>query len=53
MKPEVVFGLEEAAWPALLVNADGAVLMFNAAAKSVFGAALDGNPAIWRPSGRQ
>jgi signal transduction histidine kinase/CheY-like chemotaxis protein len=54
MNPEVVFGLENAAWPALLVNADGAVLMFNEAAKSVFGAALDGNPAelasIWSPA---
>src|ERR1017187_4654525 len=53
MKPEVVFGLENAAWPALLVNAGGAVLMFNGAAKTVFGAALDGNPAqlaaIWSP----
>jgi two-component system cell cycle sensor histidine kinase/response regulator CckA len=54
MKPEVVFGLEHAAWPALLVNAGGAVLMFNDAAKSVFGAALDGNPAqlapLWSPA---
>jgi hypothetical protein len=33
MKPEVVFGLENAAWPAVLVNAGGAVLMFNTAAK--------------------
>jgi len=45
MKPEVVFGLENAAWPALLVNAGGAVLMFNPAAKKIFGAALDGSPA--------
>jgi signal transduction histidine kinase/CheY-like chemotaxis protein len=44
MKPEVVFGLDDAAWPALLVNAGGAVLMFNSAARGVFGAALDGNP---------
>jgi two-component system, cell cycle sensor histidine kinase and response regulator CckA len=53
MKPEVVFGLDNAAWPALLVNAGGAVLMANAAAKSLFGAALEGNPpsvaAIWSP----
>jgi signal transduction histidine kinase/CheY-like chemotaxis protein len=51
MKPEVIFGLENAAWPALLVNASGAVLMCNETAKAVFGAALDGNPAelgsIW------
>jgi two-component system cell cycle sensor histidine kinase/response regulator CckA len=54
MKPEVVFGLDNAAWPALLVNAGGAVLMSNAAAKSLFGAALDaGQPelaAIWSPA---
>src|ERR1039458_4993600 len=57
MKPEVVFGLENAAWPALLVNAGGAVLMFNGAAKTVFGVALDGNPAqlaaIWSPANRR
>jgi signal transduction histidine kinase/CheY-like chemotaxis protein len=54
MKPEVVFGLENAAWPALLVNAGGAVLMFNDAAKILFGAALDGSPAalaaLWSPA---
>jgi two-component system cell cycle sensor histidine kinase/response regulator CckA len=54
MKPEVVFGLDNAAWPALLVNAGGAVLMANTAAKSLFGAALEGNPpnlaAIWSPA---
>jgi len=51
MKPEVVFGLENAVWPALLVNAGGAVLLANPAAKTLFGAALNGNPAqlaaIW------
>lgn len=51
MKPEVVFGLENAAWPALLVNAGGTVLMHNAAAKALFGAALDRTPvelaAVW------
>jgi len=51
MKPEAVFGLESAAWPVLLVNAGGALLTANAAAKAVFGAALDGSPAqlaaIW------
>lgn len=45
MKPEVVFGLEDAAWPALLVNAEGTVRMCNAAAKTLFGTALDGKPA--------
>jgi len=45
MKPEVVFGLEGAGWPALLVNAGGAVLMSNSKAQTTFGSALDGNPA--------
>ena len=51
MKPEVVFGLNDAAWPALLVNANGTVLMHNAAAKTLFGAALEAKPpelkSIW------
>jgi two-component system, cell cycle sensor histidine kinase and response regulator CckA len=54
MKPEVVFGLENALWPALLVNAGGAVLMFNASAKKFFGGSLDGGApqlaALWSPS---
>ncbi len=54
MNPEVVFSLDNAAWPALLVNAGGAVLMANAAAKTLFGAALNGSPAdlaaIWSPA---
>jgi signal transduction histidine kinase len=53
MKPEVVFGLESAAWPALLVGADGVVLRANAAATVTFGAALAGEApalsAIWSP----
>lgn len=53
MKPDVVFGFENAAWPALLVNAGGDVLMTNSAAKNLFGPALTGNPAplaaIWVP----
>jgi signal transduction histidine kinase/CheY-like chemotaxis protein len=51
MKPEVVFGLDDAAWPALLVNAGGTVLMSNGAAKTLFGAVLNGSRAdladIW------
>jgi signal transduction histidine kinase/CheY-like chemotaxis protein len=51
MKPEVVFGLDNAAWPAMLVNTSGAVLLANAAAKALFGTLLDGDPAelaaIW------
>ena len=53
MKPEVVFGLENATWPALLVNTAGAVMLTNSAAKNVFGAALGERPAqlaaIWAP----
>lgn len=53
MKPEVVFGLENATWPALLVNPAGAVTLSNAAAKNIFGAALSANPApleaVWAP----
>jgi signal transduction histidine kinase len=53
MKPEVVFGLESAAWPALLLNAGGVVLRTNTAATNTFGAALarESPPlsAIWSP----
>lgn len=53
MKPEVIFGLENATWPALLVNTAGAVTLANAAAKNVFGPALAVSPAqlasIWSP----
>ena len=54
MKPEVVFALENAAWPALLVNGGGAILMCNTAAKALFGRAVDGKApelaAIWAPA---
>ncbi len=53
MKPEVVFGLESAAWPALLVSASGSILRANTAATNVFGPALSGESpalsAIWSP----
>src|SRR5260221_14732120 len=53
MKPEVVFGLEGAAWPALLVNASGRVLRGNATALAMFGPALGGDAPqlalIWSP----
>jgi two-component system cell cycle sensor histidine kinase/response regulator CckA len=42
MKPEVVFGLENAAWPAVLVDAGGVLALTNAAAKHVFGALVAG-----------
>ncbi|MGA2243461.1 MAG: response regulator [Verrucomicrobiota bacterium] len=54
MKPEVVFGLENAAWPALLVNASGAILVCNAAAKKLFGPPLENRSAelaaVWAPA---
>jgi len=57
MKPEVVFGLEGAAWPALLLNAGGAVLRTNTAATNTFGVALAGEApplsAIWSPENVQ
>ena len=40
MKPEVVFGLENAVWPAVLVNGSGVVLLTNAAAPRLSVAAL-------------
>ncbi len=53
MKPEVTFGLESAAWPALLLNADSVVLRANTAAAATFGSALAGETpvlsAIWSP----
>ena len=51
MKSEVTFDWENAAWPTLLVTAGGEILTANAAAKHLFGPALNGNPAsltaIW------
>jgi signal transduction histidine kinase len=53
MKPETVFGLEHAAWPALLVGPGGDVFLANAAAKNVFGATLHVETpslvAVWAP----
>jgi len=53
MKPEVVFGLEGAAWPSLLLNAASVVLRVNAAATATFGKVLAGEEpplsAIWSP----
>jgi hypothetical protein len=53
MKPEIVFGLERAAWPALLLNTSGVVLRANTAATNTFGAALAGESpllsAVWSP----
>jgi len=53
MKPETVFGLENAAWPALLVDDNSTILRANQAAVKMFGPALEGQTtllaAIWSP----
>ena len=53
MKPDVAFALENAGWPALLVNAAGAICRVNSAAANVLGAALGGElphlSVIWAP----
>ena len=40
MKSDVAFALENAGWPALLVDGAGAICRANPAALSLFGAAL-------------
>jgi signal transduction histidine kinase len=51
MKPDVVFGLEGAAWPALLLDTSYVILRANAAAMGMFGAAISSSlpqlAAIW------
>ncbi|HLZ54109.1 MAG TPA: ATP-binding protein [Verrucomicrobiae bacterium] len=51
MKPEIVFGLESAAWPALLVDGNGVIMRANSSAAAAFGAVLTGEgpllSAIW------
>ncbi len=51
MKPEIIFGLESAPWPALLVDGNGVVMRANSAAAAAFGGALSGETsllsAIW------
>ena len=53
MKPEVVFVLENAGWPAVLVNAASTILRANQAAVKTFGSPLEGAlpllSAIWSP----
>jgi signal transduction histidine kinase len=53
MKSEVVFGLESAAWPVLLMDAGGTVLRANPAASMTFGVAVAGEApelsTIWSP----
>jgi two-component system, cell cycle sensor histidine kinase and response regulator CckA len=51
VKPEVVFGLEGAAWPALLLDTSCGILRANSSAMGVFGAAINSSApnlsAIW------
>jgi len=53
MKPEVMFLLENANWPALLVDAASTILRANQAAVKLFGSTLEGGSpllsAIWSP----
>lgn len=53
MKPDVVFLLENAGWPALLVDAGSTICRANATAVKLFGPALEGAApqlaAIWAP----
>ena len=53
MNSDVVFGLENATWPCLVVNPTGGVTLANAAAKKLFPATLDGQSSqlstIWSP----
>ena len=51
MKPDLVFILDNASWPALLLDGDGAILRANPAAVKMFGTVLQGETprlsAIW------
>ena len=51
MKPDLVFILENAGWPALLLDGSGAILRANLAAVKIFGPVLEGSApllsAIW------
>ena len=53
MKSNVAFALENAGWPALLVDGAGAICGASPAARALFGAALDSESprlaAIWSP----
>jgi len=53
MKSDAVFALENAGWPALLLDAESTICRANQSAIRIFGAALEGNlpqlSAIWSP----
>ena len=46
MKPEFVFCLENASWPALLVDVTATIRKASAGAKSLFGGSLDSEPTL-------
>lgn len=46
MKPELVFSLENADWPALLVDESATVRKVSHGAKTVFGGSMDGSPTL-------
>src|SRR5438093_8965173 len=53
MKLDIGFGLDNATWPAFVVDASGNVRHANEAAVNTFGAVMEGEPAlsssIWSP----
>ena len=53
MKPDITFLLENANWPALLVDAASTILRSNQAAVKLFGSTLEGGSpllsAVWAP----
>src|SRR5581483_9636999 len=53
MKSEILFALDNARWPALLIDRSGVVRRANQSAISVFGAIMEENftqlSAIWSP----
>ena len=53
MKPDVLFGLENAGWPVLLVDGGGTVCRANAMAVKLFGPEIESGstrlPALWAP----
>ncbi|HEX3627421.1 MAG TPA: ATP-binding protein [Verrucomicrobiae bacterium] len=56
MSSEIVFGLESAAWPALLVDARGGIVLANTSATSAFGEGVNGkNPLsnVWSAENKE
>jgi signal transduction histidine kinase len=56
MKPDLLFVLDNAAWPALLMDGSGTILRANAAAVRLFGSVLEGEAprlsAVWPSENR-